>query len=83
MWTHPLLADFIHSRLCKPFCEIFLTLPSIKQTILFYSLTVVCRKLILFLKIFAMFFLLLRTDPFVMKLIKLKRIKYKKDMFDK
>lgn len=29
MWTHPLLADFIHSRVCKPICEIFLTLPKL------------------------------------------------------
>ena len=27
MRTLPLLADFTHTRTCKPFCEKFLTLP--------------------------------------------------------
>ncbi len=25
----PLLADFTHARVCKPFCQMFLTLPTI------------------------------------------------------
>ena len=29
MRTPPLLADFTHARSCKPFCEKFLTLPTI------------------------------------------------------
>ena len=32
MRTPPLLADFIHHRVCKPICEKYLTLPiSIRQ----------------------------------------------------
>ena len=30
MRTPPLLADFTHIRVCKPFCEISLTLPRLK-----------------------------------------------------
>ena len=32
MRTPPLLADFSHARVCKPFCENFLTLPSGQRT---------------------------------------------------
>lgn len=28
----PLLADFTHARVCKPFCEKFLTLPGLIHT---------------------------------------------------
>ena len=27
----PLLADFTHARVCKPFCEKFLTLPAMSD----------------------------------------------------
>ena len=30
----PLLADFTHARVCKPFCEKFLTLPTFLRKIL-------------------------------------------------
>ena len=33
MRMSPLLADFIHARACKPFCEKSLTLPGFRQPI--------------------------------------------------
>ena len=38
MRTPPLLADFIHARPCKPFCEKLLTLPSLDSFIAGFEL---------------------------------------------
>lgn len=32
MRTPPLLADFIHHRVCKPICEKYLTLPDLRSS---------------------------------------------------